>query len=376
MASRYEIWLSTQDGARIRNIRRFFFLNYSRMINHTGTCQIGIPFDEIGDIYQVDQRLEIWRAPSESSAMRLDATFFLRSKKIYQRQEDNAIVYEMRGTAPVDLLNRRIVPLDREDGAEAVTEFADDAMKRLVRENMGASAADPSRNLELNGQFSVQPDVSSGPAIDMSFMDRNLLDLFNEIHAITVQVNPVVHFDIVPIGSGSFQFQTFIDLRGSDIRDTALLFSVENGNMVSPFVEVNNFGERNYIYAKDRGGRRGRGDLNRMTKSKWNRAEQFRRTNLGDDDNILDSEIRAALDMNKPAEVLNAKLLNMPGGRGQPRSLYGLDWDLGDQVRASFAGVQYEPIIKIVYVTVKENGTEDVNGRTAISEDPSDDLSS
>ena len=72
--------------------------------------------------------------------------------------------------------------------------------------------------------------------------------------------------------------------------------------------------------------------------------------------------------MGRPREELYVTFLNTPGGLHQPRSLYGVDWDLGDLVRVTYAGIQMEAEIVIVYVSYDENGEEEITGRNDVGE--------
>ena len=57
-----------------------------------------------------------------------------------------------------------------------------------------------------------------------------------------------------------------------------------------------------------------------------------------------------------------ANLLDAPGSR------YGIDWDFGDQATANYGGLQFDIEVKIVYITVTENGDEDIFGRNEFGE--------
>jgi hypothetical protein len=48
-----------------------------------------------------------------------------------------------------------------------------------------------------------------------------------------------------------------------------------------------------------------------------------------------------------------------------PRSLYGIDWDMGDLLKVNYAGKQFEIEVINVYVSVNENGEEKITGRNA-----------
>jgi ReqiPepy6 Gp37-like protein len=171
----------------------------------------------------------------------------------------------------------------------------------------------------------------------------------------------------VPLG---FQFRTFVNLRGTD-RTTQLEFSVENSNLEAPFYSIDHFDEINAVYAKGQGRGESRAtalveDAVRIGASRWNRHEAMREASYEVEDAALEEVARAELADGKPREELYATFLNTPGSQDAPRSLYGIDWDLGDLVRVTYARKQFTAEILIVYVSINENGVEEITGRNQV----------
>ena len=79
----------------------------------------------------------------------------------------------------------------------------------------------------------------------------------------------------------------------------------------------------------------------------------------------LQGEADVALGEGRPIFSLDAVFLNSPGSSNTPRSLYGIDWDMGDLLPASYAGKQFEVEVVNVYVSVDDMGNETITGRNA-----------
>lgn len=280
-------------------------------------------------------------------------------------------------------------------------------------------------------EFTVQEDLGLGPTISRRFADREVLDVLKELRDTSFQLNEdlatnrKIYFDVVPfslrglttiIPGGpadavvldyiyvdiftyemfgdlaidelssiipdrtietsedrtGFQFQTFADLRGLD-RTDRLIFSVENNNMKAPSYSKNCMDEVNSIIVKGSGRGESRTTTvvdatNRVNASRWNRCEKVYEANYEVSDTELQDVGAAQLKEGKPKEELFATFLNMAGSENVPSSLYGIDWDLGDLVRAWYAEQLFTCEIVVVYVSMDENGVETITGRNTIGE--------
>jgi len=159
-------------------------------------------------------------------------------------------------------------------------------------------------------------------------------------------------------------------LRGLD-RTDKLVFSVENSNLEAPFYIKSHFNESNSIIVRGSGRGESRAavvvdDDARVNSSRWNRCENLVSASYEVDDTELQTVGAAELKIGQPVEELYASFLNTPGSEDAPRSLYGIDWDLGDLVSVWYADQYFQCEIVIVYVGVDENGVETITGRNTI----------
>jgi len=416
----YEIWMTDDGGKRIMLLNDMAFFSYSRVVSGYGTFQIGLPYKEfkkqVNPYFQPDRRVEVWRSPAHGYPLRREGIYLLRQPKIYTRDTDNVQIIEFFGRSPLDLLNRRWVIQAAGTSYTAKTAAIDDMMKAIVREQMlwgsaisQAGAQDNTRAYPET-EFSVQADLALGPSISRRFADRNVLDILKELKDTSFQLhednssNRKIYFDVVPrdlkgfeifildedglpildeaglpildeqsltkFSGVGFEFQTFADLRGVD-RTDQLVFSVENSNLRAPFYSKSHFDEKNSIIVRGSGRGESRAavvvdDDLRVNASRWNRYEDLIEANYEVDDTELEDVGAAQLKQGQPREEIYATFLNTPGSEDAPRSLYGIDWDLGDLVSVFYADLYFTCEIVVVYVGVDENGVETITGRNTI----------
>lgn len=415
----YEIWLLDDAGYRIRQLDNFLFLSYSRVTQGLGVCQIGLPYDEfitqVVPDFVLDRRLEVWRSPAEGIPLRRDAAFFLREPRYYSRESDAMRVIEFYGRSYIDLIGRRVIPQYAGSAYTTKTDEIDDMMKAIVRENaLFGSAVDETGTIDNarafpEFEFSVQADRSLGPSITLSFADTDMRTTLEKLREISLQLNAAnpasrkIYFDIVsfdlnnyviyildadgeifldeagdgildessfetlsPIG---FQFQTIVDRFGHDITDL-LEFSEENGNFSGPSYRLSHMEEINAVYVKGQGEGLSREvdtviDQTRINFSRWNRMEDLVEATNETTQAGRVSAGNERLSEEEPVEDLYGTFLSIPEGPNNPRSLYGLDWDLGDLVRIKFAGKDFEAEIKTIHVSVNSEG-ENILGRNVV----------
>lgn len=373
MSSRYEFWLTDDAGRRLALLSMFGFANYSRSTQGYGTLQLGIPYDHyiarVSKTFQPDWRIDVWRSAGQSFPLRRESSYFLRKYSVYQRTTDNVRMVEFLGRSPLDILRRASVVTDSV-AYYTKTDYLDDMMKAIVTDQfitVGGFAP--------SGEFSVDADLSLGPSISHSFFGRNVLDILKDLKATSLSLNRQsssnrkIYFDVVEgtglSGGFGYVFRTYADQRGLD-RTTGQVFSVENGNIKVPaYIEdyLDQVTEaRVYNQSATLGVTVDSPDVNL---SRWNTIQQFEGA-TGGDTNAMTSDANRILDENGARLSLSASFINSPGGPSQPRSLYGVDWDLGDLLPVSFAGKNITCEVAIVHVSVDERGEENIIGNTEI----------
>lgn len=392
----YELWLTDDTGTRITlltDTRELFFFSYTRTTSGLGTVNFGLSFREftkkLKPYFRPDWRVDIWRSPAPGVKMRREDVYMLRKPHVYTR-DDGVEAIQFYGRNGIDLLNRRSIVQRAGTTYAKKTDQIDDFMKAIVRQQMLYGSAldedgvvDNTRAWPQN-EFFVQSDVSLGPSITRDFAGRNVLEALKDLSAISFQKNADsssnrrIYFDVVPRDvSGSatvtgaplgWEFQTFVDQRGSD-RTAGVVFSLENENVEQPAYSISHLDEINSIFVTGNGQGSTQiitsvDDNARIQASRWNRVEKVMSAASETTTAALQDAGRNELTKGKPVEDALITLLNSPGGPNVPRSLYGVDWDLGDLIPVNYADKQMEMEINNIYVGVDENGQETITGRT------------
>lgn len=292
-------------------------------------------------------------------------------------------------------------------------------MKEIVREQMlygscydADAVLDNSRAFPQD-EFLVQGDVSLGPLQSFTFPDRNVDDVLRELHDASLQLNkedPLtnrkIYYDIIPyeiqgrvlyildeetetpildengqplVDESSpdssaiqgFEFVTFADLRGQDRTTSALVFSIKNNNLEAPYYTLSHMDEENSVVVKGfgRGDSRPHAtvtDTRNAGASRWNTCEAVEDASTEPDQTRLEDYAYSPLYEGRPIEKISCVFLNVGGSEDTPRSLYGVDWDLGDLLPVEYAGKRFDVEVEIVYVAIDEAGKETITGRNNI----------
>ena len=393
----YEFWLMDDAGRRLFLLDKPANFSYSRSALYLSTLQIGFTFKEwaakVNPFFTPDLRIDIWRSPADGYPLKREDTYMLRKPEVYTRA-DGVQMIMLRGRDGMDLLNRRVVIQYEDTTYTKKTDYLDDIMKQIVRDQMlydncrdYAGVIDNDRAYPY-GEFTVDQDHSFGPSITHAFAGRRVLDILRELNELSFSMhaddttNRKIYFGVVPVDlSGSinslqepaaktgYQFRTYPDLRGID-RTKGVEFSVENGNIDTPMYIESHLDEVNAVIVMGQGTNEARAvqeieNLTLIGKSRWNRCEDVRTATFETDASGLTSAGMVALGEGRPVISLDCAFLNSPGSRNTPRSLYGIDWDLGDLLPVSYAGKQFQIEVINIYVSVDENGVETISGRTA-----------
>ena len=402
------------------------FFDYIRSTGGLGYLHFGMPLDDWNLLwvpgFQPDQQIQVLRSPGVPGYDKIEeGTFFLRKHRIYTRDSDSMRIIEVWCHSPLTLLNRRYIIQPSDTGYTSKNDNIDDMMKDIVREQMlFGYAVDQDGTVDTDrmypqGEFSVEDEHSLGPVVERKFTDVNVLDTLKELRSLSFQLNledPTnrkIYFDVVsgstlnwneiyileeaeafspildenddpfldersldssPEKPSQFIFRTYADLRGQD-RTNGVVFSVENGNMTITSHTIDHIDEVNTVVVRGTG----RGD-NRLTAvtqdtdaasaSRWNRIEATQNgSNQTDEDALLELG-RSKLWDTRKVDLLDVAFMDSPGNPVQPRSLYRVDWDLGDLLPVNYVGVNYETEVQIIYISMSEDGQESISGRNII----------
>lgn len=391
MSSSYRFVLTDDAGRPIIELEKLAFVSYTRSTQGLETIQLGLPYEyhkaRVPDVFKLDWRIDVWRSPEEGYPLRRERSYFLMKYIVYERIDGIKII-EFYGRSAIEILRRCVVGINSVPVNYSRTDSADDIMKDLVRNFLLPAATVfspvptfPADSTSACPEFTVDADSGSGASITYETnWGTNLLDALKSIKATTFtlfgQTPPVgrkVFFDVIEgpgLASGfGYIFKTFTDLRGQDRRSGGLIFSAQNGNISKPTFYESFLDSITLVTVANNGfslltiG----SSSDRKKHSRWSEIIENRFFETSDV-NALQTYADSVIRENDTQRVFSANFLNTPGGPTQPRSLYGVDWDLGDLVRAEFADQAFDCEIKIVYVSVDENGRENVIGNSEVNQ--------
>lgn len=367
----YEFYLTDDAGRRITILKNIAFASISRAVKGYGTCHIGIPFQafNVRPVFLPDRRLEVWRSPKNGATLRREGSFFLRKFNVYTREEDNVQIIEFYGRSPIDILRRQSVTSTTLAKYQK-TDFIDDMMKEIVSENFVSPA-----QTAPSGELTVDGEESLGPSISHSFFSQNVLDVLKDLQDISITLskedssNLRIYFDVIegsPLSSGGYgyTFRTYANLRGTD-RITGKVFSVENGNVKAPSYyedHLDSFTVASILNLSTPAAN-GSATSPDATLSRWNTivsAQQSSETTAA----LNESKADSVLQDGEAEKSFNVTILDSPGSNRQPRSLYGVDWDLGDLLPVRYADKNINVEVNTVYLSVDEDGKENIVGMT------------
>ena len=368
MSSSWEFWLCDDAGRRITLLQEIGFVAITRSTRGYGTIHLGLPYETymqgVATVFQPDWRIDAWRSPEHGIPMRREGSFLLRKYRIYDRDTDDVRVIEFNGRSPLEILRRWSV-------INPIKSFfrkklpIDDMMKAIVTE----SFVSPTPRVAPAGEFEVDGNMSLGPTVTRSFFGKVVLDILKELKATSFSMNEItptdrrIFFDVVEgpglLNGFGYTFRTYADLRGTD-RTGGLIFSVENGNLKAPAYEENYLEEtteaqsgKTAVQSPD------------INLSRWNRILEYWD---GASSTPTEQNARANAILRDKGKKLSvdATFLNTPGGRNKPRSLYGVDWDLGDLLRVQYGGKNVTAEVEIVYLALDESGRETVTAKNTV----------
>lgn len=382
MSGRYEIWVCDDRGRRMHLFPKVDNFSYSRTTQGLGTLQMSVPFDDyikaIPSLFKPDWRLDVWRSPQVGIPARREGSFLLGRYQVYQRTSDNVRIIEFYARSPLDILRRQCWETDADQ-----TNEVDDLMKNVVRgmfvTNPSATSTAPTivnaGVYTYTGEFAVDEDASDGPSVTSKFYLRNVLDILNDLRKASVTLNLLsstnkkIYFDVIEdesLVSGGFgyRFRTYPGLRGRD-RTTGIIFSPENGNLIAPVYFEDYQDEVTGVYLYKEGVLTASAQSDNQYLSRWHFIKQDGTTSQATAAAAL-NDAYTELKQGAVKKVMNATFLSSPGSPEQPRSLYGLDWDLGDLLPVKFAGKAMNVEVAIVYVSVNDRGEEKITGKSQV----------
>jgi len=370
-----EVYLDDPTGVRLEALDYITGFEYAKIKNAPGPVRLTLPARFDRSLARLDNIIEIWRGYDPGS-LKLDYCGFVRGRVFGDSAGQKYT--ELYGYSPLDLLRRRIVANAAGSAEAEMTDYADDMIKAIVTDQLGADAAADRDLTSVGGGFTVQADTSDGQSITKGFAYKNVLEICQEICDASAQAGTRVYFDVVPVVSSSvtgmlaFQFRTYTDYRGDDRTwdsDSPLYVGAEWGNFQNGMYGEDYSELKNYVYALGQGEGVVRDieeaeDATSEGLSIWNRCEggkDARHIEFGDTDGLT-AEAYTYLEEHKAVTSFDGEVVETPSFR------YGKDWNFGDGITIAYAGVQKEAMIAKVKVRRDSDGQETITAKLEVLE--------
>ena len=375
MAGEYEIWLTDDSGVRLAPLQKCLWFSASQTDGGIGFFEMGLPLTfDTKQFIKPDYMVQIWRKPA-GGTMNLWRPYFIRKWRYEKGVEDEAIV--IAGPDCKDLLRRRIAVGYAGTSYSSKVDYADDMMKEIITQQLGASADTPTpvptagTRILAAATFTVAPDVSLGPTLTKRLEFGRLLwpngsGILSDIQQAAREAGTEVFFDIavsnVSSTSISFEFRTFTGQPAADMSDLGVVFSDEQGNLRDAYLEHDYTAEVNYVYALGQGEATVRNiqqvyDSTRYGISKWGRCEGGTDARNQSSNNGVRETGRVALEEGRPIIRFGGIPMDTKGSR------FGVKWDFGYKVRTKFRGEEFDTIIRAVTLSVNSSGVEKIQAR-------------
>lgn len=354
----YSLRIIRGDGSIMDGPSTFQKLEYSKAINTPGALSLILLEDDNAwsKVLIEDTRIQVWREPQDwQGYIDLDATWFVTTN-VTTRGDNRQQIVQVAAKSALDLADRRIVAYHAGSAQATINNKADDQMKRIITENLGASAG---AGRVITG-LTVAANAGQAPVVNKQIAWRGVLQTLQEIARDSETAGTPLYYDIITSGSNGLEFRTWIGQPGS-IRTSPIL-SLEAGSLRSASWGFDRDSVTNVVYGlgPEFGGVR---VVATATDSSYAATPYSRRESTVDARVAAESatptadtqaEANAEMKRRRPKEItVAAETANNEGAR------YGVHWGFGDRIPVSVDGRRYTCLVEAVSVVV-EQGREQI----------------
>lgn len=347
-ASFYKLRFYSAAGALVAEIVNFEELCYAKRVNSPGLCTFTLDGDHAAiDLLEHRSQIEVWRAnPNQQLDWHCDFYGLYLSPNRFQSERN---VFTTVCPGQMWLLGTRYVAwyADTADRTKFASDPAETIMKTLVDYNACANATTGNgrlRNGAITG-LSIQTDGGRGNSLDWNCAWRNLLTTLQGLALVAGG-----DFDLIKTAAQAWKFRWYTGQRGDD-RSASVVFARERGNMMHPHYRHDRLNEKTVAIV---GGQGEKGERDIVIRT----GDDYSASN--DVEIFVDAKNRATtagynaagdkrLSELQARQEFSFEVVQTPSCfYGQVAS--GGDYELGDLTTARAFGVECEP--KVVGVTV------------------------
>lgn len=356
----YEVHIGSQVGERYQTIPGISKISVGLAQNNWGVTDIAFAGrDSLGKefdfgLVQEDGWLEVWRGVNNQPKQMLGESPFLTVLSEQSISKNGAYTIRLVGYSAAFIASWPIVAYDAGTSYSAKTDYADDMIKTIGAENIGASVVVTTR--DMSDYLTIQSDASEGVTITKSFARRKLSLIFNELCEASANQGTRLFWDIVlaspsDLSSRILQLRTYAGTRGENrglASDAPLIFSHKYGNLENVSLIRSYKDVVNVAYGLGQGTEAARNvqtasDTTRIAASPFGQIkEATRQASMATTDNAVLAEAYTLLRDKRPKLQLTGDIVNTPSCQ------FGTHWGHGDLVIVEEFNERFEAIISPV----------------------------
>jgi hypothetical protein len=355
----YQIWYRDPWGNLITTITEFFSLDMVRKENDWGSIQLELPPVYPNGFFRKDGKLELWRtAPGRGMYMERDAPFFIR-KIVYRDDEQGNRRVHILAHDAMQILDRRIIVPELTGTHYYKTDYADDMMKAVVRENIGVLCDDPLR--DQSAYLSVAVNESKAVGISDNFAWQKILPLFQKWAQQSTDLGTYLSYDIVYTSPTTLEFRTYTGCRGTDRSsksDKTYYLGTDGMGLSFANAAFDYTQEFSFIYSGGNGDYPAQiyktaFDNTRISESPFGRIEDYIDA-TSDEDAVIQSRADQRLQETIGKFAISGHI------EQSPQSIYGVHYNFGDIVCVNYHGFTVDVHLDGLEIIVDETGKEEI----------------
>ena len=350
----YALKFYNAAGTLLETYVDLFDLGVARSGNEPPALSLRLPSGVISSANLVpDARLELVRTGTDGVARRVFGTMFLLTawSSGYSGNEADLTI-SARGASA--LLERRIVKYTSGSAEASKTDYADDMMRDIVRENFGSGAG---TGRDWSSSLTVEADTSLAPSVSKSFAWRIVRNVLDDLCEASAQnASPVRLFYDVPYEATGFVFRVYTGQRGTDRR---LLMTLDSaaGDVQDARLFRDYASEKTYAIVGGQGEGAARTLVYVEDTTRYDGSPFARKETFVDARNYVSS---TGMSDEGAAALYDARRLVTFAGRINTGAYeYGKDWEFGDRLYVMHEGVRVDCTVHSVSIRLAQ-GREDV----------------
>ena len=359
MYSSYDIDLYSPAGVHTQSVEAFATLTLTRSVNTVGALTLTLPWSPV--VWQhlpKDALIDVWRRRENGARQRVMNTLWLVSKRAVILATDGTQTIQVSAVDCIDLLRRWQITYDTATEQATKTAPAESVIKSVVSEQLVTRGGLP---------ITVESDSSLGFSVSIAAGWQQVLSTVQSVAQTSTQYGSYMAFDFDPTAMTAWTFRTYLGQRGMDRSSGSaipLTLSDKAGDVTSgTYMEDYSSCDSQVIALGQTA--KGATTTATATDALLDGLGPFAHTesnttmqNTTDVAYTLPCVAQAELRARRPSLCLSQAILPQ-----SPSCQYGVQYDFGDKLSCSFAGLSFTAWLETLAVSVDaSSGQETFTG--------------